>query len=268
MRRFVAVACEGETLAATLDEADGTTGLLIVSGGNEIRSGAHRGMADLGQRLAAAGTPVFRYDRRGVGDSTGDNRGFLSAQPELVAAAAAFRSAAPHVTRVVGFGNCDAASTLALFGRSAGLERIILANPWVIESIDDLPPAAAIRARYGERLRDPATWRRAVSGQVSLTKLFKGLRRVAAAKTETQAPLATRVLTALEEWREDVAIVLASGDATAIAFAAEYRGAANVTRLDTASHSFAGAENAAALYAVIAAAIAFRHRDEGQDSEP
>ena len=267
MRRFISVACEGETLGATLDEADGATGLLIVSGGNEIRSGAHRGMADLAQRLAATGTPVFRYDRRGVGDSSGDNRGFLSAQRDLIAAAAAFRSAAPHLTRVVGFGNCDAASTLALFGRSAGIDRIILANPWVIEPVDDLPPAAAIRARYAERLRDPATWRRAVSGQVSLTKLFKGLRRVVAAKTETQAPLATQVLSALDDWCDDVVIVLASGDATAIGFAAAYRGGASVTRLDTASHSFAGAENAAALYAAIATAVAFRHPDEGQDPE-
>ena len=268
MRRFVAVACEGETLAATLDKAHGTTGLLIVSGGNEIRSGAHRGMTQLAQRLAETGTPVFRYDRRGVGDSTGDNRGFLSAQPDLIAAATAFRHAAPHVTRVVGFGSCDAASTLALFGRSAGIDRITLANPWVIEPIDDLPPAAAIRAHYGERLRDPATWRRAVTGQVSLAKLFRGLRRVTAAKTEKQTPLATQVLTAIDDWRDDVAIVLASGDATAIAFAAAYRGGVSVTRLDTASHSFAGAENAAALHAVIAAAAAFHHPDEGQDPEP
>ena len=63
---------------------------------------------------------MFRYDRRGIGDSSGENRGFLSAQADLVAAAAAFRAASPHVTRLVGFGNCDAASTLALFGAAAG----------------------------------------------------------------------------------------------------------------------------------------------------
>ncbi|WP_334007723.1 hypothetical protein [Sphingomonas aerolata] len=120
MRRLIAVPCEGETLVATLDEAAGATGVLIVSGGNEIRSGAHRGMAMLARRLAAGGTPVFRYDRRGIGDSSGENRGFLSAQADLVAAAAAFRAAVPHVTRLVGFGNCDAASALALFGGRRG----------------------------------------------------------------------------------------------------------------------------------------------------
>ena len=250
MRTLIAFACEGESLAATLDEAEGSTGLLIVSGGNEIRSGAHRGMATLAHRLAAAGIPVFRYDRRGVGDSTGDNNGFLSAEPDLIAAAAAFRRAAPKVSRLVGFGNCDAGSTLALFGRSAGIDRIIVANPWVVQPIDDLPPAAAIRARYHSALRDPATWGRALTGKVSFTKLLRGLRRVLAAKTE-RASLATNVLTALDGWHDDAAIVLATGDATAIAFAARYRGGAKVKRFDTASHSFAGAENAAALHAAI-----------------
>ena len=47
MRRVIAFACEGETLVGSLDQASGSTGLLIVSGGNEIRAGAHRGMATL-----------------------------------------------------------------------------------------------------------------------------------------------------------------------------------------------------------------------------
>ena len=68
--------CEGSTLAATLDTAPLTTGLLLVSGGNEIRSGAFRGQARLAQTIAKRGFPVFRYDRRGVGDSEGENLGF------------------------------------------------------------------------------------------------------------------------------------------------------------------------------------------------
>ncbi|MCZ3268409.1 hypothetical protein NYZ59_19170, partial [Acinetobacter baumannii] len=79
MRSLIAFPCAGDTLIGTLDAAPGTTGLLIVSGGNEIRCGAHRGMALLAQSVSAAGHPVFRYDRRGIGDSTGENRSFLSA---------------------------------------------------------------------------------------------------------------------------------------------------------------------------------------------
>ncbi|MEG3082553.1 hydrolase 1, exosortase A system-associated [Sphingomonas sp. PB2P12] len=245
MRTLIAFSCEGETLAATLDEAVGTTGLLIVSGGNEIRSGAHRGMAMLAHRLAATGTPVFRYDRRGVGDSTGDNGGFLSAEPDLIAAVAAFRNAAPRVTRLIGFGNCDAASTLALFGRVAGFDKVILANPWVIEPIDDLPPAAAIRARYRTAFRDSATWRRALSGNLNIAGLIRGIARIVRTDRESQNPLAGRVLTAIADWETDATVILARGDATAIAFAAAAGVAVPSETIDTDSHSFAGTAGAA-----------------------
>ena len=51
-RGFHHFPCEGQQLAATLDEGSGSIGLLIISGGNEIRSGAHSGMA-----------PACRYGR-------------------------------------------------------------------------------------------------------------------------------------------------------------------------------------------------------------
>lgn len=255
MRRLIAVPCEGETLVATLDEAAGATGVLIVSGGNEIRSGAHRGMAMLARRLAAGGTPVFRYDRRGIGDSSGENGGFLSAQADLVAAAAAFRAAAPQVTRLVGFGNCDAASALALFGAAAGIDRLLLANPWVIAPTDDLPPAAAIRARYAARLRDPAAWFSLIRGGIDLRKLVRGLVRVSRASGEVEGDLASRVCGAIDDWADRVVILLATGDVTAQVFADRYRGAARIVRLATGSHSFAGSANAAALEAALRAVI-------------
>ena len=95
MRRLIEFACAGDTLTGTLDEAPGQTGLLIVSGGNEIRIGAHRGMALLAARLAATGTPVFRYDRRGIGDSTGENAGFVAAADIKFAGAPLWRRAEP-----------------------------------------------------------------------------------------------------------------------------------------------------------------------------
>ena len=243
MRRLIAFPCEGETLIGSLDEAAGTTGLLIVSGGNEIRAGAHRGMAELAARVAAADYPVFRFDRRGVGDSTGDNRGFRASAPDLAAAAAAFRAEA-NVTRIVGFGNCDAASALALFGRAAGLERVILANPWVVEPADDLPPPAAIRARYAERLRDPAAWRRLARGRVSLAKLARGLARLARPAATAQSD----VLAAVTAWGETATVILATRDATALAYAEAARGGERSApvRIDTASHSFADAGEALA----------------------
>ena len=241
MRKLIAFDCADDTLLGTLDTAPGATGLLIVSGGNEIRSGAHRGMALLATRLAAEDIPVFRYDRRGIGDSTGANHGFRSSAPDIAAAAAAFR-AETGIARLVAFGNCDAASALALFGRAAGIDAVILANPWVVEAVDDLPPAAAIRARYAERLRDPAAWRRLLGGGVSLRKLARGLRRIATPAPPTNA----EILDAIATWENAATVILATGDATALAYAAAARAGPPPIRLDTASHSFADAGDALA----------------------
>lgn len=255
VRRLLTFPCEGETLVGTLDESAGATGLLIVAGGNEVRCGAHRGMALLAARLAASGVPVFRFDRRGVGDSSGENGGYLSSSPDITAAAATFRAEAPQVTRIVGFGNCDAATALALFGRAAGVDRLVLANPWVVEhAADDLPPAAAIRARYAERLRDPRLWWRLLRGGVDLGKFYKGVRAVARKRPEH--PLVRRFAEALDG--QDAAIVLATRDATAIAYADAARAiglALTTTHIDTASHSFARSGDAAALEAAIRAAL-------------
>lgn len=247
--------CAGETLVGTLDAGTAPTGLLIVSGGNEIRIGAHRGMAMLAARLAATGTPVFRYDRRGIGDSAGDNTGFAQAAEDMAAAVAAFRVHAPHLTRIVGFGNCDAATALALFHQRAGIDALVLANPWTLDTTDDLPPAAAIRTRYIARLRDPATYLRLVRGKIDLRKLFRGLVKLSQNQAEDGGSLATRLHHALTTTTTPIEIVMAKGDGTAIAFADACRTALPTHMLDTASHSFAPAEDQAALEAIIRTAL-------------
>jgi pimeloyl-ACP methyl ester carboxylesterase len=146
MRRMIDFACAGDQLVGTLDEGQSTTGLLIVSGGNEIRSGAYAGQAMMAGLFATMDIPVFRYDRRGIGESEGLNNGFESSADDIAAAVSAFRAAAAQVTRIVAFGNCDAASALALYHDGLELDALILANPWVIESTasDDSPTPPAI----------------------------------------------------------------------------------------------------------------------------
>lgn len=254
MRQLVSFRCGDALLAGTLDEGAGTTGLLIVSGGNEVRHGAHRGMAVLARAVAQQGTPVFRYDRRGVGDSEGENRGFACAGDDLRAAAAAFRAQAPRVTRLYALGNCDAASLLALEGRSAGIARVLLANPWTIEpasSEDELPTAAAIRAGYAQQLRDPAEWRRLLSGGIDIGKAIRGLWKIMRTPSQPGA-LATRVTDAIADWGSDATVLLARDDNTARAFADATRAHAIQTlTIDTSSHSFARAVDKRALTDIV-----------------
>jgi exosortase A-associated hydrolase 1 len=257
MRRLLSFDCEGAQLAATLDDAGGTTGLLIVSGGNEIRIGAHRGMAKLARDIAAAGHPVFRFDRRGIGDSEGENADFERCGPDIAAALMAFRAACPNMRHVVAFGNCDAASALVLH-QPLPIDRLILANPWVIESIDDLPPPAAIRARYAERLRDPKAWVKLVTGAINMRKLVDGLLRIA--KPTAPSTLGARVIASITAFQGKITILLATGDATAIAFSDTWGKVAHphhipLTKLDSASHSFAGETDYNVLRDVILKAL-------------
>jgi exosortase A-associated hydrolase 1 len=260
LRRVITSICEGASLLGTLDEAPGDTGLLVVSGGNEVRAGAHRGMALLAATIASAGHPVFRFDRRGIGDSEGENGGWESVEPDLAAALETLRREQPQVTRVVALGNCDAATALARFGASAGVDALVLTNPWTGDDADGLPPAAAIRQRYGQRLRDPAMWRRAFSGKLAWGKLLRGM-----AKSLLPAPstLRDRMASDLAAFPGPLTLVLARGDATAIGFRAWWTGAtfapvrdrAILVELDTTSHSFQHAADAAALGAAVLAAL-------------
>lgn len=219
-RRHLTFACEGETLAATLDAADGQVGLLIVSGGNETRAGAFSGQAQLAASIAAAGYPVLRFDRRGVGDSSGDNAGFRDEAAEITAAFAAFRQQQPQVRRVVAFGNCDAASALLLAG-GAGCDALALANPWTFDAEqgepDSGPDAQSIRRRYLAKLRNPREVWRLVTGGVSLTKLAGGLAK-AASTGSGPSGLVGELMQAIVGYSGPVRYLLAANDRTAQAF--------------------------------------------------
>ena len=262
MRRIIEFSCEGVTLIGTLDEGNAANGLLIVSGGNEIRIGAHRGMAVLAQDLAATGYPIFRFDRRGIGDSEGVNGGFEKSGPDICAALVAFRMACPEIKRIVAFGNCDAATALIL--HTINVDHLVLANPWVIEPVDDLPPAAAIKDRYSRRLRDPSAWFALITGKLNLRNALRGLSRISASSVQAES-LINRMAKAFAASNKPTTIVLASGDNTAIAFADAWknpkyekvrkRSDVTVIHLDSSSHSFASENDYAALVDTITAAL-------------
>ena len=225
-------------MLATLDgPEDARLGWLFVTGGSQTRVGPHRFYERLAAHLAEAGQAVIRFDRRGVGDSSGRDTGYLDSGPETAAAFAALKEHFPNLSSIFGFGLCDGASAIALVApRLAGA---VLANPWVVEPVDELPPAAAIRGHYRQRLRDPRAWARLLRGDVDFGRLWRGLQRSGGRDDDS---LARRVVGRLPP---NSYIVLAEGDGTAQAFSAAWRGfkgqkpAAEILSIPTASHSFA-----------------------------
>ena len=275
MRRMIDFICDGDRLVGTLDEASGTTGLLIVSGGNEIRGGAYAGQAAMARHFAEMGYPVFRYDRRGVGDSEGINRGFESSADDIAVAVTTLRAEAPDVQKLVAFGNCDAATALGLFHYNLAINALVLANPWIIEpaSADPdapTPPrAAAIRARYWARLKNPRSLIDLLTGKINLTKLAGGMSK--AATKDAPSALAVRLANAVSQCPMGVNFLIASRDTTALAFQGAWKGSTfdkirkkpNIqhSSFDTASHSFSDPASHDWIYSQIAEVLATMEQD-------
>lgn len=248
MRTQFTFGCEEEVLAGSLDRADKSIGVLIVTGGGQTRFGAHRGFAQLAAFLAKAGYPVMRFDRRGVGDSSGDDPGFEASAPDLGAAVSAFREQVPGLTQIVGFGLCDGATTLCLHHKACGVDAMMLANPWVVEAAANEPPPAAIKSHYREQLMSFAGWKRLLTGEINYRKAISGVLKLTKRRV-VKGSLGERVVVALSASTALAHIILAKDDATAIGFDDQWRkGALSALSeeprfrcdvIDTDAHSFA-----------------------------
>ena len=156
--------------------------------------------------------------------------------------------------RLVAFGNCDAATSLALFHEGVPIDALILANPWVIKSAQpdaSTPPSsAAIRARYWNRLKNPRGLIDLFTGKINLQKLAGGL--VKAAQTDKPSGLAERLALALAASPLPATFLIADRDTTAMAFMVAWnsivfsdvrtRQEVTLHECPTASHSFADAQ--------------------------
>lgn len=255
------------------DDRSSKSALIIVSGGNEIRSGSHNSQSQMAQYMSAKGYYVLRYDRRGVGDSQGENTGFENSRDDILAATKFMRDTIGPEAKISAFGNCDAASALILNGDGLGLNALILANPWTYDPIEQIeesnevahqaPSASAIRARYWARIKNPRSLIDLFSGKIDLSKLIKGLMR--ASKKEELSILSQAINKKLSDAQIPIDILIADKDSTAMAFMAAYNSKdiaevrenpnVKISKLDSASHSFADAASKSWLYDKLSAAL-------------
>lgn len=258
MRRLIPFRAAGQC-AASLDDAAGSTGLVMVTGGSQTRIGSHRMYERLAKSLSEKGFACLRFDRRGVGDSEGDDPGFRGSLGEIARATEILKRACPGLSRVIGFGLCDGATALALHGKAAGLDGLILVNPWLVEAEAGDPAPAAIRSHYRQRLTTREGWKKIITGAVDYRKLLGGLKKIAG--RDAGSPLARETASALAASGLRAWLILAEGDATAIAAARELEAPAfqglieGRERIATDSHTFARPGDEAALLTAVLRAM-------------
>jgi exosortase A-associated hydrolase 1 len=186
-QKAVSFACRGYALFGVLHlPPPGRTaasvaapkGILIVTGGPQVRTGSHRLFVLLARHLAGLGYPVLRFDYRGMGDSEGARRGYAEIADDLACSIDQFLRSVPGLGGVVMWGLCDGATAAAMYAaEDPRVSGLILLNPWVHTEAGHA--RATLRHYYWDRLRQAGFWRKLTSGQFSPATAWRSLRQVA-----------------------------------------------------------------------------------------
>jgi alpha/beta superfamily hydrolase len=114
--------CAGEQLLGILSQPElaSATGVLIIVGGPQYRTGSHRQFVLLARALAEAGYPALRFDTRGMGDSGGEARNFERIDQDIAAAIDAIFQHCPQLQRVALWGLNSGSSCSAVGSALAG----------------------------------------------------------------------------------------------------------------------------------------------------
>lgn len=229
--------CQGEQLLGVLAAPVSSTppsglGVLVVVGGPQYRVGSHRQFVQFARTLASAGHHVLRFDVRGMGDSTGDQRSFEALTDDIAAALTALRMQTPNCRRVALMGLCDGASAALMYLHDTGdkqVQALCLLNPW-LRSEESLA-RTHVKYYYPRRLASLGFWRKLLAGGVGLGAL-QGFLRNLGTSLRPDVPSASgtargrggldfrsAMLKGFERFRGPVLLALSGEDLTAKEFA-------------------------------------------------
>lgn len=240
-------------------------GVVVVVGGPQYRVGSHRQFTLLARDLAAHGIPVLRFDYRGMGDSEGETRSFDVIDEDIAAAIDSMTDAATGVRRVVLWGLCDGASAALMYAPSdARVAGLVLLNPWVRTEVGlarshlwtYYPRRLVSRQFWQKLLRHPGALAESAAGLVdTLRRTQAGAGGRGDGEGEASGPehFLARMLTAAEQFRGPVKVLLSGNDITAGEFRALLdadrrwrkaftRRGASIDELPEANHTFSSAE--------------------------
>ncbi|MFN3231945.1 MAG: hydrolase 1, exosortase A system-associated [Alphaproteobacteria bacterium] len=243
------------------------TGILMVPGAPQYRAGPHRLFVSLARHLAGQGFSVLRADRRGLGDSDGEQIAFDHMAPDMASALSALKAADPRVERVLLLGLCDGASASMLHGsQHREVSGMLLLNPWV--STRAGRAQAVLKGYYLPRL---ARWRRWLAVLGSFARLRRAVVNISRALIASMKPASgtdaapSFAVDMLKQWIDfdgKVLVVLSGQDIDATAFdrfihrtlgwsPLTEAARTHLVRLRTADHTFTDLKDREILFAEI-----------------
>lgn len=226
--------CQGEPLIGVIHQPAnvGIIGVLIVVGGPQYRVGSHRQFLLLARYLAAFDITVMRFDVRGMGDSSGEQRTFDQLNEDIAAAVNCLLDTCPGIEQVVLWGLCDAASAAAFYAyNDARIKGMVLLNPWVFT--EQGAAKTYLKHYYLKRLSSRDFWQKVLSFKFdalgSLASLLDFFKKAAAdqnSNAETATPnqvdaglaLPARIRECLYRFSKPVLLILSGRDLVADEF--------------------------------------------------
>lgn len=204
-----------------------STGVVIVVGGPQCRTGSHRQFTLIARELASRGIAVMRFDYRGMGDSEGEHRNFLQVEDDIRAAVDAFIRTSPTIKTVTIWGLCDGATAAAFYAPTdPRITCLVLLNPWV--RTEETVAKTYLRRYYLHRLMQRDMWLKIARGKfnwiAAARSLFSQLARAflfappnhsgSSLAGSSCLPLPERLYGALSRFEGRILFVISGNDIT------------------------------------------------------
>lgn len=171
--------CHDDELIGICHPGSNDKGILIVTGGPQYRIGSHRQFLLLARGFSSASYPVFRFDYRGMGDSSEHTHvsDFEDTAPDIISAIQEFKRLQPHIKEFYLLGLCDGASAIliAIPEIKEHVAGIILINPWVYQ--DSTLAKAYLKFYYIRRLRQKEFWGKLLKFKINFRHSFRSIKR-------------------------------------------------------------------------------------------
>jgi exosortase A-associated hydrolase 1 len=216
--------CHGQQLLGIIHQCPDmtTTGVLVIVGGPQHRSGSHRQFTLLARHLAEQHIATMRFDARGMGDSEGEPRSFQELDDDIGAAIDCFFANCPTLKQVVLWGLCDAASAALFYAhQDSRVKGLILLNPWVFTQQG--AAKTYLKHYYLQRLFNLGFWKKLFQLKFdfkdSIASFLKQLRLAKTVKQPaTVQSLPVRMRESLKQFQHPVLFILSGRDLTASEF--------------------------------------------------